>query len=207
MTISICSSRSRRSASVVDSLIGSATPSNPASVPSMATNITVWPWRRWLSAASAVAATRAPTSSMRRALPIATRRPSTVATTPRPVVDWKLLASVSTTPRSSAPRTMAAATGCSLPRSALAASRSRSVSLQPSLGVTATSRGFPSVSVPVLSTTSVLTRSSVSSASASRTSTPARAPRPTATITDIGVASPSAQGQAMISTATAFTSA
>ncbi len=36
---------------------------------------------------------------------------------------------------------------------------------------------------------------------------PARAPRPTATMIDMGVARPSAQGQAMISTATALTSA
>ena len=36
-------------------------------------------------------------------------------------------------------------------------------------------------------------------------STPACAPRPTPTMIDIGVASPSAHGQAMISTATAFT--
>ena len=44
-----------------------------------------------------------------------------------------------------------------------------------------------------------------SSASASRISTPACAPRPVATMIDIGVASPSAQGQAMISTLTAAT--
>ena len=63
------------------------------------------------------------------------------------------------------------------------------------------------MSVPVLSTTSVVARASVSSASAFRTSTPAVAPRPTPTMTDIGVARPSAQGQAMISTETAATSA
>ena len=46
-----------------------------------------------------------------------------------------------------------------------------------------------------------------SSASAFFMSTPARAPAPTPTMIDIGVASPSAQGQAMISTETAATSA
>ncbi len=51
--------------------------------------------------------------------------------------------------------------------------------------------------------TSVSTRSSRSSASALRMSTPARAPRPTPTMIDIGVASPSAHGQAMMSTETA----
>ena len=69
------------------------------------------------------------------------------------------------------------------------------------------SRGLPSVSVPVLSTTSVSTFSRTSSASAFLTKTPASAPRPVPTIIDMGVASPSAQGQAMISTATALTSA
>ena len=49
--------------------------------------------------------------------------------------------------------------------------------------------------------------SSVSRASAFLISTPACAPRPMPTMIDIGVASPSAHGQAMISTATAFTSA
>ena len=66
-------------------------------------------------------------------------------------------------------------------------------------------RGLPLVSVPVLSTTSVSTFSSVSSASALRINTPACAPRPVPTMIAIGVASPSAQGHAIISTATAFT--
>ena len=50
-------------------------------------------------------------------------------------------------------------------------------------------------------------RSNRSSASASLISTPAAAPRPTPTMIDIGVARPSAQGQAMISTETAATRA
>ena len=41
-------------------------------------------------------------------------------------------------------------------------------------------------------------------AAASRNSTPCVAARPVATITDMGVARPNAQGQAMISTATAL---
>ena len=69
----------------------------------------------------------------------------------------------------------------------------------------ATTFGLPSVSVPVLSTTSVSTFSMRSSASAFLISTPICAPRPTPTMIDIGVASPSAQGQAMISTLTAAT--
>ncbi len=53
----------------------------------------------------------------------------------------------------------------------------------------------------------VSTEASRSSAAALRTSTPACAPRPVATMMEIGVASPSAQGQAMMSTLTAATSA
>ncbi len=67
--------------------------------------------------------------------------------------------------------------------------------------------GFPSVRVPVLSTISVLTFSIVSRASALRTRMPSLAPRPVPTMMDMGVAKPRAQGQAMMSTATAFTKA
>ena len=107
--------------------------------------------------------------------------------------------------RSVAAATMAAASGCSLARSTLAAKRSTSFSTKPGAVTIATTLGLPSVSVPVLSTTSVSTVSMRSSASAFLISTPACAPRPTPTMIDIGVARPSAQGQAMISTLTAAT--
>jgi hypothetical protein len=88
----------------------------------------------------------------------------------------------------------------------LDAGRERSTSPRRSPRVTiATTFGLPSVSVPVLSTTSVSTFSMRSSASAFLISTPSCAPRPTPTMIDIGVARPSAQGQAMISTVTAAT--
>src|SRR4029450_9586226 len=74
-------------------------------------------------------------------------------------------------------------------------------------GSTVSSFGLPSVSVPVLSTTIVVTFSIVSSASALRMRTPASAPRPVPTMIDIGVARPRAHGHAMMSTATAFTRA
>ena len=75
------------------------------------------------------------------------------------------------------------------------------------MACTETSLGLPSVKVPVLSITKVSTRARVSRVAASRTSTPAAAPRPMPTMTDMGVARPRAQGHAMMSTATAFTSA
>ena len=88
-----------------------------------------------------------------------------------------------------------APSGCSLARSTLAASRRTSLSVKPGAGTTAVTAGLPSVSVPVLSTTSVSTFSMRSSASAFLISTPAWAPRPTPTMIDIGVARPSAQGR------------
>ena len=68
-----------------------------------------------------------------------------------------------------------------------------------------TTRGLPTVSVPVLSITSVSSIAACSSAAASRNSRPCRAARPVATRIAVGVASPSAQGQAITRTAMAWT--
>ena len=65
----------------------------------------------------------------------------------------------------------------------------------------------PVVTVPVLSSTTVSTRRVDSSTSGPLMSRPSCAPRPVPTISAIGVASPSAHGQAMISTATAAVNA
>ena len=61
----------------------------------------------------------------------------------------------------------------------------------------------PVVTVPVLSSTTVSTRRVDSSTSGPLIRMPSWAPRPVPTSSAVGVASPSAQGQAMISTATA----
>jgi hypothetical protein len=80
-----------------------------------------------------------------------------------------------------------------------------SASAHPAAVSTVARVGRPSVSVPVLSTTSVSTFSKASRASASRIRTPRLAPRPTPTMIDMGVARPSAQGHAMMRTLTAAT--
>ena len=193
-------------ASTVVSLMRSATPTRPAYAPSTATNITVSPLRRNASARS-VALAVAPTSLIIAVLPIATVRPSTVPTTPLPVIDRKSDTATVCTPRSPAPRTMASANGCSLTFSRLATRRSNVGSSTGPSAATVVSAGFPSVRVPVLSTTTVSTCSITSSASALRNRTPSSAPRPVPTMIDIGVARPRAHGHAMISTATALTSA
>ena len=106
-----------------------------------------------------------------------------------------------------APRTMAAASGCSLCRSTDAATRSSRSGVTPGAGSRSASAGRPWVSVPVLSNTTVSMPWADSSTSAPRISTPSSAPRPVPTISAVGVASPSAHGQAMMSTATAASSA
>ena len=62
--------------------------------------------------------------------------------------------------------------------------------------------GFPSVTVPVLSSTTVFTFLAISRLSASFIRMPLSAPLPMPTIMAVGVASPSAHGQAMMTTVT-----
>ena len=131
----------------------------PASAPSTTTNIAVWPSARSASARAAASPGAIPSSSSNARLPSAAGRPSTRPTTPLPVRDSNASGDASAIPRAPAPSTMAAASGCSLPRSSEAATRSRSASFQPPSGTTDASAGLPRVSVPVLSTTSVSTLS------------------------------------------------
>jgi len=123
------------------------------------------------------------------------------------VTDPKPVAPGTARPRSRAPATIAAASGCSLSDSAAATSASSSSSPQRPAGLTSVRTGRPAVIVPVLSSTTVSSLLAVSSASADRTRIPARAPWPVPAWMDSGVARPSAHGQAMISTAIAATSA
>jgi hypothetical protein len=127
-------------------------------------------------------------------------------TTPLPVGESNSVTAERLSLRSCAAATIASPSGCSLAFSTLAAHRSASLSSKPLAATMATTFGLPSVSVPVLSTTRVSIFSMRSSASAFLIKTPTWAPRPTPTMIDIGVAKPSAQGQAMIKTVTAATS-
>ena len=140
-------------------------------------------------------------------MPTATLRPPTSPSTPSPGRYPNRAAASGSIPRPRAPARMAAASGCSLPRSRPAARRSSSSSDVPAPDSIRASTGFPTVRVPVLSMSSRSTLPKVSSASALRTRMPAPAPRAVPTMMAMGVASPSAHGQAMMSTATAFTSA
>ena len=74
----------------------------------------------------------------------------------------------------------------------------------PGSGRTATTRGSPSVRVPVLSKTTVSTRLKASKAPADLHRMPSRAPLPVPTMMAMGVASPRTQGQEITSTAIAL---
>src|SRR5690606_10327901 len=127
------------------------------------------------------------------------------ATAPLPTGEWKSRAGGTGIFFALAAVTMACAMGCSLPISTAAAKASNSSADKPATDSTAVTAGLPRVSVPVLSITTVSTAARRSSASAFLINTPLVAPRPTPTMMDMGVASPRAQGQAMINTLTAAT--
>ena len=147
-------------------------------------------------------------SSISARLPSATSRRRPCPRTPLPVIDSKPVASrerdaalLGALDDRRRERMLAAAL------EARGEPRAASARRSPAPATTPTSFGLPSVSVPVLSTTSVSTLRRTSIASALRNSTPIVAPLPVATMIDIGVARPSAHGHAMISTATALMSA
>ncbi len=92
--------------------------------------------------------------------------------------------------------------GCSDAFSTLALKARISFSLKPLIAITSVREGFPSVIVPVLSRTIESNLCAVSRASPLRIKIPFSAPFPTPTIKEIGVANPSAQGQAITKTVT-----
>src|SRR5512136_172359 len=103
---------------------------------------------------------------------------------------------------------MACASGCSEDCSAEATSLSISscVRTLPS-AMTSTTCGLPSVSVPVLSKMMACSLAACSSAVAFLNKMPCCAPRPVPTMTAVGIAKPSASGQAMTTTVIAKVSA
>ena len=126
---------------------------------------------------------------------------------PRPGSASISLAGCATTPRESAARTTAWASGCSDARSTDAAIARSSRSFVPAAGTTSVTSGRPVVMVPVLSSTTVVICPARSRISPPRMRIPRSAPRPVPTRIAVGVARPIAQGQAMIITATKATSA
>ena len=174
----------------------------------MATNSGVVPAaaRRaaWVARLGSAGMPRSPSSA---AVPTSTRRPPTVAWMPRPGSASNCSAPSRSSPRVRAKVTIAAPSGCSEPTSAAAARRSTSSAGVPSAGMMLVTEGAPRVSVPVLSRTIVVMRRAASSASPPRIRIPSSAALPVPTMMAVGVARPSAHGQATISTAIAACSA
>ena len=190
------SSRNAVTASALVGLIRSATTRTPRAAPFQPARTAVPP----ASSASVMADARSSGTSSNICLrPTTTSTPSTVALTPSPGRLWK----PETARRSGAAATIASPTGCSERDSTEAARRSTSLRSVPGVTVTDTSSIRPSVMVPVLSTTTWSIWRVASRTSPPLMITPRDAPRPVPTIIAVGVARPSAHGQAMISTATA----
>ena len=177
----------------VESLIGSATATMPASAPSTATNIAVLPSARRVSAFASAAPVSSPILLHHRH----------IAERHRASADLALyaLAGDGVEVRGLLARGVLRLgplddrLGQRVFRAALqrsSPSDSSSVSVKFPSTMVSVSFGLPMVSVPVLSTISVSTPAMRSSASASLISTPACAPRPAAVVIEIGVASPSA---------------
>jgi hypothetical protein len=124
-----------------------------------------------------------------------------------PGIASKFVVSGSSSANSLAFATTAWATGCSEFLSTAAAARTRSSAVTPSTGTTSVQDISPLVSVPVLSSTIALSLCAVSSVSPPLMKMPISAPRPVPTMMAVGVASPIAHGQAMMSTATSLRSA
>ena len=195
----------------------SATATIPASSPSIAASIGVFPSADSRSIVSIMSSRFSlPTlgmatsrSSIRSVLPTATLCDATCAVTPCPEIAWNCVASPNVRCFSCAPATIAAARGCSESCSALAviASKASGISRHFPSGSTSVNDGLPAVIVPVLSSTTALILPHVSNASAERISTPICAARPVETVTESGVARPNAHGHAIRSTETAATSA
>ena len=140
---------------------------------------------------------------MKRGLPSRKARPLTVAAMPRPATARTSVAVGTGLCSWAASCVTALPSGCSLPDWMAALQASRSPRLM-WCGASATSCGLPSVSVPVLSKATSVMRCATSSASASLIKMPCRAATPVPAMMAVGVASPSAQGQAITSTATAL---
>ena len=149
------------------------------------------------------ASSAAPSSPIQRRLPRSSGRSPTRPCVPRPGTASTSRGASSSRPRARAASITARASGCSLPPCRLAASASAASASTSGAGENASSRGRPRVRVPVLSKATVRTRWAISSASASLIRMPNFAATPVPAMIAVGVARPSAQGQAITSTATA----
>jgi len=168
--------------------------------------MTVCPcWRR-ASACWSIDLDEAPTSRIRAALPATTWFTLDRSRDTLPGKGRKICHRQQINFLSFAAARMAVARGCSLPFSRLAIACRSCIWSNPPVATRVLTVGLPSVSVPVLSTIRCLPFHHLQRFRIAHQDALARAST-RATMIDMGVASPSAHGQAMMSTATAFTRA
>ena len=182
----------------------SATVNTATTRPSIAPTIAPF-WRSCGSSGHEEAGAGSVCSATNAGRPATTARPSTTPRTPRP--SWlRKPTRLGSGPSALAAAAIARAIGCSEASSSAPISLSASARSIP-LVCTSVSVIRPVVTVPVLSSTIVSTLRVDSRTSGPLISSPSWAPRPVPTSSATGVASPSAHGQAMISTATAAVNA
>ena len=200
ITGSMPSPRSDAIAAALEPRAASRSRIEPRTRPSTATTAIV-------DASSSAPGTAMPAPAIHSGVPARARWPPMTPSTPCPGWATTSVAGFGRIPRSSAHPTMARASGCSLERSSDAATESTSRSVAPRCTTTPDTRGRPSVTVPVLSSTTVVTRASASSAAPPLTRMPRRAAAAVPAMIAAGVASPIAHGQAMMSVDTTATRA
>ena len=196
----IPAARSLRSVRGASARSGSSNDTTPTGSPSTVTQASTAPSS---AARDAAAAAQPPASVGHARLPTVTRRPSTVALTPVPAASSTSVGTLRFSPRATASATIARARTCGENCSAEAASRSTCRAVQPGATATSVPRGRPDVTVPVLSSTSVVTLPRLSSAAPPRTTTPNRDARDNPATIATGAASSSGHGVATTNTATA----
>ncbi len=201
------SARSRATPPALSGRRASAIPSSRRTRPSMATATGVCAASASSPAGWFAAEVSTPAWVSQASDPACTCRIPVIAVTPRPATASTSLTAAGTRPLSSPAATTARARGCSEDASAPAARASASRPSLPSSGSRRTTAGCPTVSVPVLSSTTVARPWILSRLSPPRISSPSWAPRPVPAMMATGVASPRAQGHATTSTATAVISA
>ena len=184
----------------------SATAITPTTPAPTAKNSGVLPSSAKRSASCSNSPKYTPCCCMSWAFPITHTVPSYTPATPPPGIWRNSLASATRRAMLSARETIARPSGCSDFFSRAAATRSSSFASTPVAHSMSVTSGEPLVMVPVLSSTTVFTSWAVCSASAVFAKMPARAPRPVPTIMAHGVARPSAHGQLITSTETAWVS-
>ena len=198
-------SRRAAMAAALSALTTSATAMTPSSDVPAAINSGVLPSSASLAAPDFISSlTATPDVSINASLPASSNVPSARAATPPPATAAKSDTGRRASPRFSASATIAPASGCSEGFSSDAAADSSVSSSMPPAHSTSVTRGLPSVTVPVLSSTTASTRPISSRLAADFTRIPCSAALPVATVIATGVARPRAQGHEITSTAMAM---